>query len=288
MRKLLFIILLLLPCYGHTQTFQSKLTEWADNYTRSDANIKPSTVVSCDIDNNNGTVRIVMGGGFPEQHFTPDVVEKIYNEIRSFLPALQRHYDLVIETDGRPIEDLVPNFFRKGKKDPMRLLDNPYNGAPWVKNISRPYTADQGLEGHHIALWQSHGRYYKQDKDDWYWQRPRLFCTTEDLFSQTFVIPFIIPMLENAGAVVFTPRERDYQTHEVIVDNDHPHRNGTYIESFRKKHKNAKWKTTERSGFAQTKEIYESCDSPFTDGSARYIPTVSSPKEEGLAQWVPC
>ncbi|MBR6203128.1 MAG: xanthan lyase, partial [Bacteroidaceae bacterium] len=168
MRKLLFIILLLLPCYGHTQTFQSKLTEWADNYTRSDANIKPSTVVSCDIDNNNGTVRIVMGGGFPEQHFTPDVVEKIYKEVRSFLPTLQRHYDLVIETDGRPIEDLVPNFFRKGKKDPMRLLDNTNTGTPWVKNISRPYTADQGLEGHHIALWQSHGRYYKQDKDDWY------------------------------------------------------------------------------------------------------------------------
>ena len=33
--------------------------------------------------------------------------------------------------------------------------------------------------------------------------------------------------------------------------------------------------------------MYESCDSPFTDGSARYVPTVSSPKEEGLAQWIP-
>ena len=287
MRYLLLIILLSLPCYGNSQTFQSRLTEWANNYTRHDANIKPSNVVSCDIDTNNGSIRIVMGGGFPEQHFTPDVVERIYKEVRSFLPTMQRHYDLVIETDGRPIEDLVPNFFRKGKKDRMRLLDNTYTGEPWVKNISRPYTAAQGLEGNHIALWQSHGRYYKQDKDDWYWQRPRLFCTTEDLFSQTFVIPFIIPMLENAGAVVFTPRERDYQTHEVIVDNDHPHRNGTYIESFRKKHKGSKWKTTERHGFAQIKEIYESCDSPFTDGSARYIPAVSSLKEEGLAQWVP-
>ena len=35
--------------------------------------------------------------------------------------------------------------------------------------------------------------------------------------------PYIIPMLENAGAIVYTPRERDWQRNEVIVDNDiHP------------------------------------------------------------------
>ena len=63
----------------------------------------------------------------------------------------------------------------------------------------------------------------KKDKGCWEWQRPRLFCTTEDLFTQSFVIPYIIPMLENAGAIVYTPRERDWQRNEVIVDNDtHP------------------------------------------------------------------
>ena len=61
------------------------------------------------------------------------------------------------------------------------------------------------------------------DKGCWELQRPRLFCTTEDLFTQSFVIPYIIPMLENAGAIVYTPRERDWQRNEVIVDNDtHP------------------------------------------------------------------
>lgn len=34
------------------------------------------------------------------------------------------------------------------------------------------------------------------------------------------IIPYLIPMLENAGANVFTPRERDTQKQEVIVDND--------------------------------------------------------------------
>ena len=279
--------LFILPCYGNSQSLQSQLTTWAEKYTRYDANIKPSTVMSCDIDNENDRIRIVMGGGFQEQHFTPEVVERVYQDIRSFLPAGQKKYDVVVETDGRAIEDLVPNFFRKGKKDPSRLMGETYKGEPWVKNISRPYTAIKGLEGNHIALWQSHGRYYRQEKDDWYWQRPRLFCTTEDLFSQTFVVPFIIPMLQNAGAVVFTPRERDYQTHEVIVDNDQPHKNGNYLESFKRIQKKLKWQKAEGHGFAQYKTVYESCDSPFTDGTARYVPTVSSPKDEGIAQWIP-
>ena len=286
-RNLLLTLLLLLPIFSHGQSLQSQLQTWAEEYSRTDCYIKPSKVEACDIDNENKTIRIEMGGGFPEQFFTPEVVDNIYKQVRSFVPASQRHYDLVIIADGLPIEDLVPNFFRHGKKDHTRLLSTTYSGTPWVKNISQPYTATHGLAGHHLAIWQSHGRYWRQEKDDWYWQRPRLFCTTEDLFSQTFVVPFIIPMLENAGAVVFTPRERDYQTHEVIVDNDYPHKNGTYLESLRKKSKGEKWKTTERNGFAQLKEIYESCDSPFTDGSARYMPSVSSPKDEGLAQWVP-
>ena len=287
MRAFIFIILLTLPCYGNSQSFQSRLTEWAGNYSRTDCNIHPSNVVSCDVDSKEESIRIVMGGGFQEQYFTPEVVEKIYKEVRSMLPDSQKKYDLTIVTDGRAIEDLVPNIFRRGKRDRTRLLSETYRGEPWVKNMSRPYAAPQGLEGNHIALWQSHGRYYKTDKEDWYWQRPRLFCTTEDLFSQTFVVPFIIPMLQNAGAVVFTPRERDYQRNEVIVDNDQPNRNGTYIESFRHRQKKIKWQTTPRHGFAHYKNIYESCDSPFVDGSARYVPTVSSAKDEGIAQWIP-
>ncbi len=271
----------------HAQNLESKLKDWAANYVRTDANIKPSTIVSCQIDEDNKNVHIVMGGGFPEQHLTPEVVETAYQAVKSLLPAKQKDYDVNIETDGRAIEELVPNFFRKNKKDHHRQLNELYKGESWVKNVSRPYIAQYGLEGRHIALWQSHGRYYKAERGEWCWQRPRLFCTTEDLLSQTFVVPYIIPMLQNAGAVVFTPRERDYQVHEVIVDNDQPHKNGVYLESFRRKQKHLKWKNTARHGFANYKEVYESCDSPFTDGSARYVPTVSSPKDEGVAQWIP-
>ena len=50
------------------------------------------------------------------------------------------------------------------------------------------------------------------------------------LFTQTIVVPYLIPMLEKAGANVFTPRERDWQCNEVIVDNDDKYKYPYYVE----------------------------------------------------------
>ena len=286
-RYITYCFLLCFLCQAQAQKVERVLNDWAAQYARNDCNIAPSKLKSYAVDQKKETVRIVFEGGFQEQYFLPNDVETIYDEVRELLPNKIRKYDLVIETDGRPIEELVPNFFRKGKKDAERLVRNVYKGEQWVKNISRPYAATGGLEGNHIALWQSHGRYYKADKHEWRWQRPRLYCTTEDLFSQTFVVPYIIPMLQNAGAVVFTPRERDYQQHEVIVDNDQPNVHGTYVEAFRNKQRNIDWITSPDRGFAHLKDIYETVDSPFVDGTARLCQTVSSLKDEGLAQWTP-
>ena len=46
-----------------------------------------------------------------------------------------------------------------------------------------------------------------------------------------YTLPFLIPMLENAGANVFMPRERDWQVHEVVVDNDGSTGKSLYIAS---------------------------------------------------------
>lgn len=93
------------------------------------------------------------------------------------------------------------------------------NIQPWTQNLSSPWQATSGLSGRHLCVWASHGRYYKQGRG-WTWQRPSIYCTIEDLLTPSFVYPFLIPMLENAGAVVWTPRERDMQTHMVLAD--HP------------------------------------------------------------------
>ena len=51
--------------------------------------------------------------------------------------------------------------------------------------------------------------------------------TAEDPYNR-FVMPFLTPMLQNAGAYVFSPRERDTNRHELIADNDNA---DTYFET---------------------------------------------------------
>lgn len=140
-----------------------------------------------------------------------------------------------------------------------------YEGDPWVFNASRPYFVTAGLQNRHLSIWASHGRYYDNDQGRWKWQRPNLFCTTEDLFTQTIVVPYLIPMLQNAGAVVFTPRERDWQKHEVIVDNDDPFKKPFYTETTNGK----KWTTCDSTGFAARRNLYTDGQSPFDEGTVR-------------------
>lgn len=287
--RLAFALAVMLCSAGNiaAQTFLPTLRAWVENYTRLDADIAKSTLNSCDVNDDERTIRIVIGGGFAEQHLTDVDVDNIYKDVKLLIPQEMRKYDMTIITDGRPIEDLVPNYYREGKKDKSRLWSESYKGKPWTRNTSRPYTLSHGLDNVHVSLWQSHGIYWKDAKKSWTWQRPSLFCTCEDLFSQTFVVPYIIPMLQNAGAVVYTPRERDYQTHEVIVDNDAPKHNGLYIESLAKSRQKKAWKTASDSAFAQRKKIYTTVDAPFSDGTARYCETSSSAKELAMAQWIP-
>lgn len=150
---------------------------------------------------------------------------------------------------------------------------------PWVSSPSRTNSITKGLEGRHISLWASHGRYYKKDTNKWAWQRPLLFGTNEDLFTQSFVIPYIIPMLQNAGAVVFTPRERDWQNNEVVIDNDSPRTficDGKEIIVSDTPSKTAyteigKWKTIKETGFSIPKDgLMRDGEMPFTTGTARY------------------
>lgn len=223
---------------------------------------------------------------FAYQPLRPENVEAIYRHLKQILPGPVNYFNLTLLANGKSIEELIPNLYRKGKKDKARLFGNlDYKGAPWVTRASRPYEVTHGLQGRHIALWQSHGNYYINRKEQWGWQRPRLFCTTEDQFTQSFVLPYLLPMLENAGACVFTPRERDTQKQEVIVDNDgHPAgENSFYLEV---KSRKARWEPTTRPGFAQRKRIYQDHENPFLTGTARFAPTEKK-KDKAFAEWVP-
>ena len=212
-----------------------------------------------------------------------DNVQQLYSDITSIVPQDYKKYQLTILSGERAIEQLIPNYYAKDK-DQQRLFKNiEYKGNPWTKNLSRPFTPSKGLANRHIALWQSHGYYYDVKRKEWRWQRPRLYGTTEDQFTQSIVLPFVIPMLENAGAVVYTPRERDIQRHEVVVDNDG-------IQFSRSEYKEiesgtSSWMQTDSAGFAYWKRNYNYGENPFKMGTARY--TFTEKEGDASIQWIP-
>lgn len=219
-------------------------------------------LVSYNLDDRRRTLNVQLSPSFAAQDFTASSVRFYYKRLAKALPRPYNKYKLTIMAGGLPIEQLVAGSeCEKGMPNAWGKTE--YEGAPWVMNDSRPYFVSHGLFDRHLSLWASHGRYYDGKKDRWKWQRPNLFGTTEDLFTQTIVIPYLIPMLENAGAVVFTPRERDWQKNEVIVDNG----GRGYVEDSGKE----TWKTAQEKGFAYHAGTYRDGENPFTQGTARAV-----------------
>lgn len=219
-------------------------------------------LVSYNLDDRRRTLNVQLSPSFAAQDFTASSVRFYYKRLAKALPRPYNKYKLTIMAGGLPIEQLVAGS-KCEKGMPNAWGKTEYEGAPWVMNDSRPYFVSHGLFDRHLSLWASHGRYYDGKKDRWKWQRPNLFGTTEDLFTQTIVIPYLIPMLENAGAVVFTPRERDWQKNEVIVDNG----GRGYVEDNGKE----TWKTAQEKGFAYHSGTYRDGENPFTQGTVRAV-----------------
>lgn len=122
-----------------------------------------------------------------------------------------------IYCEKTPIERYIPNSYRvKIAKDNARQ-GRVSATTPLTRNTERPLFV-KGLSGRHIALWASHGYYYDKVKNGWIWQRPPLFGTLEDVNTFEYMYRFLMPMLENAGAVLVSPRERDPNPTEIIVD----------------------------------------------------------------------
>ena len=176
---------------------------------------------------------------------------------------------VTIYTDGYEIGELVTTRHRHRAKNARYTLPAT---TQWVTNTSRPYSAKQGLDGKHIALWGSHGQYYHQPTESWRWQRAKVWSTVEDLYTTSYTMPFLVPMLENAGAVVVQPRERDIQTHEEIVDNTQAMSNG-------------QWTLGQGAGWATPERPLLEGENPFTFGS--YATEATGNKVKGEMRYTP-
>jgi len=227
------------------------------------------------------TLTVSVGDKLTNLPFRPDNVKRIYKAIRTITAAKYPGYEIVCQINGRKIDDYIPNYYRTAHPDTtmyFRLKEKPGNV---VTPLSRQYDITRGLDGRNIALWNSHGWYYDQKEQKWMWQRSRFFQSVEDLLTTSFVLPYLVPMLENAGAYVLLPRERDMRTSEIIVDNDGSSPGSDYSE----KSGANDWKTTDSVGFANKKKIYVQGENPFKSGTCRFIETVTERKEAGSATW---
>ena len=92
------------------------------------------------------------------------------------------------------------------------------------------------------------------------------------------MIPFIMPMLENAGAYVWDARERDTHNFGAVVDNDGGHAQKSYHENNGKK----KWKKGDGHGFAYHRSEYKDFENPFEEGTYRMV-EADQGQEETLA-----
>lgn len=206
-------------------------------------------------------------------------VSEMYTQLDSLCPGYAR---IILQTRGTAIEDLIPAYEKKGRPDKKKRYPIKETRSPLTHSLSHPYTIKRGLQNRHIALWQSHGMYYAQTPRRWEWQRARMFGTVEDLYPQSLVLPFLIPMLENAGANVLIPRERDTRQTEIIIDNDQSSENALYKEA---SGENA-WTTAPTPGFANRKAIYTDGENPFRQGTFRQATTLKKGTESRI-EWTP-
>ena len=289
MQKTLLTLLVLtasLMLSAQTTKDEAKLKERIENYflrykPKGTKLTQQPRLLNIQADPSTQVLTITADEFFAAQEFTPEITAHIYKKIKDELPKAYRNYQVRVVTNGMAIDELIPNRLSQNADKSRLWGDIDYDGAPWVTNISHPIKYTHGLQNRHLSLWASHGRYYDQKRGEWRWQRPKLFATTEDLFTQTIVVPYLIPMLEHAGAIVFTPRERDWQKAELIVDNDGSSHNYQEVSS------NGKWQQAPQRGFAWHAGSYQDGENPFEAGSARMVKTTGSKSRNSTATYRP-
>ncbi|MCC6398591.1 MAG: xanthan lyase [Bacteroidetes bacterium] len=241
-----------------------------------------SKLDSVRVNDTTRTVIVTLSKEFAGQPFRTETVDRIMAGVHTHFGDAYPGYRFEVRTLRTPIQELVPNYYRRApiKIDTARIPKARIPAAdPVVVNTSRPVYPSRGLENKNVLLWHSHGWYYNNAERRWEWQRPRLFQSVEDLGPLSYTLPYLIPMLENAGARVHLPRERDVQTHEVILDNDtavagyvelaHDRRNG--------------W-TTDAPGFRPAPS-YPANVNPFLLGSSRW--TITDLQGRNEIRWTP-
>lgn len=228
------------------------------------------------VDKSSRTVKVQLNESFTYLPVNRNLISDFQKTVERYLPDSIADYSVTFNVGNNPYTyyistiDKLPEKYRKNT--PFVMAANPYVHA--VK----------GMEGDIVALWHSHGRYYRGGSG-WLWQRPFLFQTAEDIYTMSYVLPFLTPMLENAGAYVMLPRERDVSRVEVIVDNDINPEGEIYSQTtYKEMNGQKKWETGELEGFIYDIPDFRDTENPFENGTYRQVETVKGGKTS-VAGW---
>lgn len=279
-RKVAYIlILVMLPLQlfaGGTlpRTVQGKIATALSQVVRTEVVGANISIVECRVIDDQTPKRVEVYasaelGYFP---FREGNIAMFYNAVRQQLPAKYADFELRLYADGHAIESLVAGGYGDDAK---------FRYSPVVPLITRSTSLSQptsGLAGRHIAMWQSHGYIWQQRLGCWQWQRPTFWTTVEDMYTQSYIVPYLLPMLERAGATVLLPRERSMRHEEVIIDNDQ----GVDISTYSERSRQHKWYDAGK-GFAHLHYVYPSGHNPFEDGSTRGVEATDRPSRTSRA-----
>ena len=133
------------------QDIKNKLENYFKGYRPTGQRIRSSAhLQSLEINDSLRTIEVCADTHLGEICFTPEAVEHIYNNVQGLMPDSCQDYQLSVKTGGWELRQLVPTRLLS-TPDPSRVWgDISYQGQPWVKNASLPYTITNGLQNRHL------------------------------------------------------------------------------------------------------------------------------------------
>ena len=234
-------------------------------------------VNSVKTDKGSRSAKIFLNENFTYLPVTKELIKDLTKEAEKIMPDSLSGYSLSLMVGDKPLSYFITTI----DKLPAEARNNP----PFVVEAEPLAKVPDGMGGDIVALWASHGRYFKPGSSGWYWQRPPLFMVTEDTHTMSYILPYVVPMIENAGGYVLLPRERNINRYEVIVDNDTNDEGEIYSQPYyREKTGKEKWETGEGEGFIYDLPDFRDMENPFENGTYRQVKTVTSGKES-VAAW---
>ena len=247
------------------------------NWIPKDINPGGLRVNSVRPDDRSHCTNVSLNDHFAYMPVTRQLIDQISTQVKHALPDSLQRYRVNLTVNNRAYSSYI---------NKIDVLPEKYRHNPaFVTDVNPWVNPSKGMPDDLIALWPSHGRYFKTGSGGWAWQRGFLFQTIEDLYTMGYIYPYVVPMLENAGAYVFLPRERDTNRNELIVDNDTNDGGQIFSQPYYKESNGShQWATGEFDGFIYDLPDFRDTENPFENGTYRQVETTRSGKPS-VAGW---